>query len=78
MAEPLLAFLHLAKTGGRTLDTVFRSTYGAGYVQAEALRPMQPVGRDDGEFIAPVYGPDDLGRDRRTARRRGRRGQAEP
>jgi hypothetical protein len=65
MAGSLLAFLHLAKTGGRTLDTVFRSTYGPGYVQAEALRPHRPIGLDDGEFEAPVYDPDDLKRVRR-------------
>jgi hypothetical protein len=60
MARHLLVFLHLAKTGGRTVDTVLRNTYGAGYVQAEALRPQRPVGLDDGEFIAPVYGPAEL------------------
>lgn len=60
MARPLLVFLHLGKTGGRTVDTVLRNTYGAGYVQAEALRPQRPVGLDDGEFINPVYGPADL------------------
>ncbi|MBD3221233.1 hypothetical protein GF314_08310 [bacterium] len=65
MPRPLLAFLHLAKTGGRTFDTVLRSTYGPGYVQAEALRPHRPIGLDDGEFVAPVYGPDDLRRVRR-------------
>ena len=66
MAEDLLAFLHLAKTGGRTFDTVLRGTYGPGYVQAESLRPLRGVDEvDDGDFIAPVWGPDDLRRLRR-------------
>ena len=62
MSRPLLVFLHLAKTGGRTLDTVFRGTYGAGYVQAEAWRPTRPMGWGDGDFIIPTYDPDDLRR----------------
>ncbi len=62
MSRPLLVFLHLAKTGGRTLDTVFRNTYGAGYVQAEAWRATRPMGWGDGEFIIPTYEPDDVRR----------------
>lgn len=60
MSRPLLVFLHLAKTGGRTLDTVFRGTYGAGYVLAEAWRPTRPMGWGDGEFIIPTYEPADV------------------
>ena len=62
MSRPLLVFLHLAKTGGRTLDTVFRSTYGAGYVQAEAWRPTHAMGWGDGDFIIPTYDADDVRR----------------
>ena len=62
MSRSLVAFLHLAKTGGRTIDTVMRSTYGAGYVQAEPWQPMRAIGSGDGDFIAPTYGPDDLSR----------------
>jgi hypothetical protein len=62
VAHPLLVFLHLAKTGGRTLDTVFRSSYGAGYVQAEPWLPPRPMGWGDGDFILPTYGPDEVRR----------------
>jgi hypothetical protein len=62
MPRPLLVFLHLGKTGGRTMDTVFRGTYGPAYVQAEAWRPTRPVGWGDGEFIIPTYDPADLRR----------------
>lgn len=65
MSRPLLVFLHLAKTGGRTLDTVLRNTYGAAYVQAESLAPHRPVGLDDGEFVQPVFGPEEFRRVRR-------------
>ncbi len=62
MDRSLLVFLHLAKTGGRTVDTVLRNTFGPAYVQAESLRPHRPVGLDDDAFIAPVYTPADLDR----------------
>jgi len=62
MNRNLLVFLHLAKTGGRSVDTVLRNTYGPGYIQADALVPHRPVGLTDGEFIAPVYGPEELAR----------------
>jgi hypothetical protein len=63
--RPLLVFCHLAKTGGRTVDTVLRSTYGPGYVQAEALqRPRRP-GTGGREPIIPAYTAADLRRLRR-------------
>ena len=62
MPRPLLVFLHLAKTGGRTMDTVLRSTYGAGYVQAEPWRPPRAAGTGGGDFILPTYQPDDFRR----------------
>jgi hypothetical protein len=65
MSRPLVAFLHLAKTGGRTVDTVLRSTYGPGYVQAEPWRPLAEIGAAVDDFMAPTYGPEDLRRLRR-------------
>lgn len=65
-ARPLLVFLHLAKTGGRTIDTVLRNSYGPGYVQAEPVRPPRTAGTGGRDFIAPIYGPEDL----RNLRRR--------
>jgi hypothetical protein len=59
MARSTLVFLHVAKTGGRTVDTVLRGTYGAGYVLAEPLREPRPVGTGGREFLLPTYGPDD-------------------
>jgi hypothetical protein len=61
-SRSLLVFLHLAKTGGRTIDTVLRSTYGPRYVQAEPLRPPREAGTGGREFIIPAYTPDDLRR----------------
>jgi len=62
MAHPLLVFLHLAKTGGRTMDTVLRNTYGPGYVQAVPWSPPREMGADGEDFILPVYDPDDFRR----------------
>lgn len=59
MARPPLVFLHVAKTGGRTVDTVLRGTYGAGYVLAEPLREPRPVGTGGREFLLPTYDADD-------------------
>jgi hypothetical protein len=59
MARSTLAFLHVAKTGGRTVDTVLRGTYGGGYILAEPLREPRPVGTGGREFLLPTYGPDD-------------------
>jgi len=65
MPRPLVVFLHLGKTGGRTVDTVLRSTYGPGYVQAEPWQPLRPIGGRSPDFMVPTYGPDDLRRCRR-------------
>lgn len=40
--EHILAFIHVAKTGGRTVETMLRSTYGARYVHAEQWIPQDP------------------------------------
>jgi hypothetical protein len=62
MSRPLVVFLHLAKTGGRTFDTVLRGTYGPAYIQAEPLRPPRPAGTGGRDFIIPIYQPEDLRR----------------
>jgi len=55
VARPLLVFLHVGKTGGRTVDTVLRNTYGPGYVQAEPQRPPRAPGSPGEGFIFPMY-----------------------
>ncbi|MEZ4389346.1 MAG: hypothetical protein R3D98_17510 [Candidatus Krumholzibacteriia bacterium] len=53
-------FLHLAKTGGRTVDTQAAQHVRAGLQAGGAAAAPSGVGLDDGEFVAPVYGPDEL------------------
>jgi len=60
MPRPLTVFLHVAKTGGRTVDTALRSTYGPAYILAEPLRPPRAPGTGGRDFMLPIYQPDDL------------------
>ena len=55
----MLAFIHVAKTGGQTVETLLRGTYGLRYVHAE------PWAARDPSQVIPRYTPDDLRRLRR-------------
>jgi hypothetical protein len=62
MARPLLIFLHLAKTGGQSVETMLRSTFGPRYCRAlEWQAPLEP-GADDRPFLVATYGHDDFRR----------------
>ena len=52
----MLAFIHVAKTGGRTIELILRNTYGVGYAHAEPWRQPDP------ERVIPKYDPEDLRR----------------
>ncbi len=56
----MLAFVHVAKTGGRTIESMLRSSFGANYCDAASMKP-KPCG-DYGtvKFTIPKYTPDDL------------------
>ena len=58
----LLAFIHVAKTGGRTLETMLTSTFGAGYCHAEPWRDLLPTGDAGGSFTVPKYEEADFRR----------------
>jgi len=51
-----LAFIHVGKTGGQTVQTALRSSYGAAYCDAVDWR------EPDDEFVVPKYNPDDYRR----------------
>jgi hypothetical protein len=51
-----LAFIHVGKTGGQTVQTALRSSYGAAYCDAVDWRDR------DEEFVVPKYGPADYRR----------------
>jgi hypothetical protein len=59
----LLAFIHVAKTGGRSVSMLLRSTYGPRYVRALPWRVPAP-GADPFtlEFVVPKYDVEDYRR----------------
>jgi hypothetical protein len=56
----MLAFVHIAKTGGVTIASMLRSAHGARHCEATSMRP-RPQG-DPGavRFMIPKYGPEDI------------------
>lgn len=62
VSRPLLAFLHVAKTGGRSVETMLRSTYGPAYCHALVWREPEPAGRSTAPFQIPTYDHADFHR----------------
>lgn len=62
MPRPLLAFLHVAKTGGRSIETMLRSTYGPAYCHALVWREPGPAGLGTAPFQIPTYDHADFRR----------------
>lgn len=63
MSRPgILAFVHVAKTAGRTVETMLRSTYGAGYIHAEPPRERGTAGDASGPFTVPKFDVEDFRR----------------
>lgn len=61
----LLAFIHVAKTGGRTVDRMLRSSFGARHCKAVPLVDTLTRDRQELDYVVPKYGPDDFRRVRR-------------
>jgi hypothetical protein len=58
----MLAFVHIAKTGGRTVETLLASAFGLRHCQAvDWQAPDLRIGGGQ-EFVIPKYGPDDFRR----------------
>jgi len=56
----MLAFVHIGKTGGITVASMLRSSFGAAHCDATSMRP-RPQGDPTGvRFMIPKYGPDDI------------------
>lgn len=56
----MLAFVHIAKTGGITVASMLRSAHGARHCEATSMRP-RPQGDPHGvRFMIPKYGPEDV------------------
>jgi len=52
----MLAFIHVAKTGGRSVTTALRSSFGAAFCNATNWHPANE------EFVVPKYSSDDFRR----------------
>jgi len=58
----LLSFIHVAKTGGQTIETMLESTYGFRHASAIEWQP-RPAGNPwDVDYVVPKYSPDDFRR----------------
>lgn len=65
MTPPLLAFLHIAKTGGRTVETMLRSSLGLRYCHAIPWRPPLGPGQAGRPLAVATYDRNDFLRLRR-------------
>lgn len=61
----VIAFVHIAKTGGQTIETMLASTFGAGFCRAPEWGRDRRTETDARGFVVSKYGPDDLRRLRR-------------
>jgi hypothetical protein len=60
----MLAFVHIAKTGGRSIEWMLRSAFGAAHCEADDWGPP-PVDPLAVKVVVPKWGPADLKRLRR-------------
>lgn len=58
----MLAFIHVAKTAGRTVETMLRRSFGPAYCHAELWRDRRPQGDALEPFTVPKYDADDFRR----------------
>jgi hypothetical protein len=56
----MIAFVHVAKTAGRTVNSMFRSAHGVGHYNSVALRVETPETKGSGQVFIPKYSPDDI------------------
>ncbi len=56
----LLAFIHVAKTAGSTMERILGNSFGAGYIHAEHWRELMPAGDRAGDFVVPKYDREDF------------------
>ena len=62
MSKELLAFIHVAKTGGQTVEQMLRSSYGIAHAEAVEWAPRPTVDHRTVDYVVPKYTPDDLRR----------------
>ncbi len=60
--KELLAFIHVAKTGGQTVEQMLRSSYGPAHAEAVEWAPRPTADPWSVDYVVPKYTPDDLRR----------------
>ncbi len=58
----MLAFIHVAKTGGKSIETMLESSFGIHHVPAALMKDTSQSEQDNQDFVVPKYGPDDFRR----------------
>jgi len=58
----LLAFIHVAKTGGQTVETMLANSYGASFSIAPEWNRKRSSDISDDGFVVPKFQPEDLKR----------------
>lgn len=56
----MIAFVHVAKTGGRSIEAMLRSAYGWRHCDAALLRPLPCQDPERTRFTIPKYGPEEI------------------
>lgn len=56
----MIAFVHVAKTGGRTIEAMFRSAHGHRHCVAPRLNPVERLDPSQTRFTIPKYGAEEL------------------
>lgn len=63
----MLAFIHVAKTGGQTVETMLANSFGASFSIAPEWGRKSNAGISDDGYVVPKFGPEDLERLRRIS-----------
>lgn len=56
----MLAFIHVAKTGGQSIETMLESSFGIRHMPAVVWKQPSPTALPDQNFVVPKYCPEDF------------------
>ena len=58
----MLAFIHVAKTGGQSIETMLESSFGIRHMPAVIWKTPSPQTGPKQDFVIPKYCPEDFRR----------------
>jgi hypothetical protein len=58
----MLAFIHVAKTGGQSIETMLESSFGIRHMPAVIWKQHSSTDAANQNFVVPKYGPEDFRR----------------